>query len=196
MNRGKIIIWSLVLILISVITYVIFELLKIKNAPLKYAGYRITSISLGKVNLTTYFKLVNPGSASVSISGQEYDVYLNGKHVSHMKYSNPVLIAPGENIIPLEVTIGLSEALSAGWSNLTDLLTDKSKINISLVGKLSIKMSVIKVENIKIDETFNLGDLSKTPPTESSYMVTGCPPGLLPNPTTGICGKNNVWWNA
>jgi LEA14-like dessication related protein len=194
MNKGRIIIWSLVAILISVIVYVAYQLIKITKSPLTYKGFKINSISLSRINLTAYFKLVNSGDAQVTISGQDYNVYLNGKFVSHMKYSNPIIIAPGENILPLEVNIGLSDVLKAGWANLTELLTDKSKVNITLNGKFSVKISVIEFKNVKIDETFNLADIGK--PAESSYMVTGCPPGLLPDPTTGICGKNNVWWNA
>lgn len=193
-KKGKIIIWSLVAILISMIAYVVWQLLKITKAPLNYVGAKINSISLNSIKLTAYFKLVNTGDAHVTISGQDYDVYLNGKFVSHMKYSNPITIAPGENILPLEVTIGLSDVLKAGWANLTELLTDKSKINITLTGKFSVKISIFEFKNVKIDETFNLAEVGK--PTESSYMITGCPPGLLPDPTTGICGKNNVWWNA
>lgn len=195
MNRGKIIIWSLVAILISVITYVAWQLIKITKSPLNYMGVKFNSISSGNINLTAYFKLVNSGDAHVTISGQDYDVYLNGKYVSHMKYSNPITIAPGENVFPLEVTIGLSDVLKAGLANLTELLTDKSKVNITLTGKFSVKISIFEFKNVKINETFNLADVGK-PATESSYMVTGCPPGLLPDPTTGICGKNNVWWNA
>lgn len=195
MNKGKIIIWSLVALLIAVITYVVWQLIKITKSPLTYMGFKMNSISLGKINLTAYFKLVNSGDAHVTISGQDYDVYLNGKYVSHMKYSNPITIAPGENVLPLEVTIGLSDVLKAGLANLNELLTDKSKVNITLTGKFSVKISIFEFKNVKIDETFNLADVGKNQ-NESAYMVTGCPPGLLPDPTTGICGKNNVWWNA
>jgi len=195
MNKGRIIIWSLVVILISAITYVVWQLIKITKSPLNYKGVKINSISLNDIRLTAYFSLVNTGDAHVTISGQDYDVYLNGKYVSHMKYSNPITIAPGENMFPLEVIIGLSDVIRAGLANLKELLTDKSKVNITLTGKFSVKISIFEFKNVKIDETFNLAEVGK-PATESSYMVTGCPPGLLPDPTTGICGKNNVWWNA
>jgi len=193
-RKGKIIIWSLVAVLIAIIIYFITQLMKISKAPLKYTGIKINLISLSKIELTAFFKLINTGTASVTISKQEYDVYLNGKYVSHMKYSNAVTIAPGENIIPLYVTIALSNIIKAGWNNLPQLLTDKSKVNISLKGKISMKVGLISFNNVVVDETFNLAEMNK--PAESSYMVTGCPPGLLPDPTTGICGKNNVWWNA
>ena len=38
-----------------------------------------------------------------------------------------------------------------------------------------------------------LEDRNRRAGGESSYMITGCPPGLLPNPTTGICGKSMSW---
>lgn len=157
-TKGKIIIWSLVAILFAIVAYVIIELLKVSKATLTFAGVKIKSVTLNKVELTVYFKLINTGSASVTVSKQEYDVYLNGKYVSHMKYSIPFVISPGENIMPLEVTIGLPDIIKAGWVNLTQLLTDKSKINISLKGKRSMKIGFLSFNNVAIDETFNLGE--------------------------------------
>jgi len=158
-RTGKIIIWFLVAVLIAVITYLVTQLMKISKAPLTYVSIKIKSMSFSKIDLTAYFKLINTGTATVTVSKQEYDVFMNGKLVSHMKYSEPFIIAPGENILPMEVTIGLSDAIKAGWTNLHDIVTDKSKINISLKGKRSMKIGLISLNNVVIDETFNLGSM-------------------------------------
>jgi len=159
MNKGKIVIGFLVVALIAVVAYLVTELIKISKASLTYAGAKLNTFSLSKIALTAYFKLNNTGNASVTISNQEYDVYVNGKYVSHMNYSNPVVIAPGENILPLEVVFSLSDVIKAGWSNLTQILTDKSKINISLKGKRTMKVGFLTFSNVEINETFNLGKM-------------------------------------
>jgi LEA14-like dessication related protein len=156
---GKIIIFSLIAILIAVISYLVTQLMKISKADLVYAGMKIKSVSFSKINLTLYFKIINTGSATVTLSNQEYDVYLNGKFVSHMKYSTPFIISPGENILPLEVTVGLADAIKAGLSNLSDIINDKSKINVSLKGKRSMKIGFLSFNNVTINETINLGSL-------------------------------------
>jgi hypothetical protein len=76
-----------------------------------------------------------------------------------MKNPSSFTIAPGENILPLEVTIGLGDVLKAGISNISQILTDKDKINISLKGKRSMKIGPLAFNNVVIDETFNLGSI-------------------------------------
>jgi len=161
-NKGKIIIWSLVAILVAVVSYLVIQLMKISKAPLTYAGMKIRSVSLAKIDLTVFFKLLNTGTASVTVSEQEYDVFINGKLVSHMKYSEPFVIRPGENIVPMEVTIRLSDAVRAGIANLSDIINDKSKINIALKGKRSMKVGFLSFNNVAINEIFNLGDIKTT----------------------------------
>lgn len=158
-NKGKIIIWFLVAALLAVISYLVIQLNKISNAALSYAGMKIKSVSLNKIEIIAYFKLINTGSASITLRNQEYDVFINGKFVSHMKSPSSFTIAPGENILPLEVTIGLGDVLKAGISNISQILTDKDKINISLKGKRSMKIGPLAFNNVVIDETFNLGSI-------------------------------------
>lgn len=158
MNKGKIIIWSLVALLVIVIAYVVTQLAKINKAVFEYAGVKIKSVSLKKIELIVYLKLVNEGTMSVTISNQEYDIYLNDKFLSHMKYSQPFRIRPGTNVMPLEVYINLSDVLKAGWSNLSQLLTDKSKVNIRLVGSYDLKIGFIRVGKRPFTEVFNLGE--------------------------------------
>lgn len=180
MNRGKIIIWVLVAIFLIVVGYVITQLAKIKKAVFKYAGIRVKSISLNRIELIAYLKLVNEGSLSVTISNQEYDVYLNDKFLTHMKYSQPFKIRPGLNIMPLEIYINLSDVIKAGWANLSQLLTDKSKVNIRLAGAYDLKIGFLSVGKRPFTEIFNLGQTQKQ--QESGYReVCACaapPPGV------------------
>jgi LEA14-like dessication related protein len=158
-TKGKIIIWFLVATLLAVVSYLVVQLNKISNAALVYAGMKVRSVSLNKIEIIAYFKLTNTGSASVNVSNQEYDVYINGKYVSHMKNASSFTIAPGENIIPIDVTISLADLLKAGISNISQILTDKDKIDVSLKGKRSLKIGPLAFNNVAIDETFNLGSV-------------------------------------
>lgn len=161
MSRGKIIIWTLVAIFIIIVSYVLYQLGKINKAAFEYAGVKVKSATLQKIELIVFLKKVNEGTMSVTISNQEYDIYLNDKFLSHMKYSQPFKILPGTNIMPLEVYITISDVLKAGWSNLAQLLTDKSKVNIKLVGAYDLKIGFIRVGKRPFTETFNLGEMKK-----------------------------------
>jgi len=159
--KGKIIIGLLIGAIVGIIAYLLNELNKINKAALGYAGFKIKSITLGQIDLTVYFKLINSGSLDMIVSNQEYDVFINGKIVSRIKYNNPITISPGLNILPQEVTIKLSDALRAGITNLSDFINDKSKINITMKGKRNIKIGFLSFKNLKVEETFNLGQINK-----------------------------------
>lgn len=161
MKKGKIIILALVVVLITVIAYVVYQLNKINKAVFQYAGAKIKSISLKKIELTLYMKMVNEGTMSVTVSNQEYDVYLNDKFVSHIKNSQPFKIKPGVNVMPLDVYINISDVIKAGWANLSQLLTDKSKVNVSLKGNYDLKIGFIRVGKRPFEQTFNLGQANQ-----------------------------------
>ena len=99
-KTGKIIIGLLIGAIVGIIVYLLNELNKISKAPLEYAGFKINSASISKVDLTAFFKLNNTGSLDIMISDQEYDVYINDKFVSRISNPDKITIAPGENILP------------------------------------------------------------------------------------------------
>lgn len=159
-KTGKIIIWTLIGVLIAVVSYLVAQLIKVKNAVMTYAGVKIKSLSLNKIELTAYFKSINTGTATVTLSHQEYDVYLNGKFVTHMKYSQPFVIKPGVNIMPLEVSANVGDIVKAGAASISNILTDKSKVNITLKGTYTLKIGFLTFSRVTLDETFNLGEMS------------------------------------
>ncbi len=159
MKKGTLIILSLVIILIAVIVYLVSQLIIVKNATWNYAGATIKNLNFSRVDLTAYFKVVNTGMATVTLSNQEYDIYLNGKFLSHMKYSAPFSISPGENTMPLEVVANISDILKTGWANLSQILTDKNALNINLKGTYTLKIGFLWFNNQKLDQTFNLGSM-------------------------------------
>ena len=161
-KQGKIIVFSLVAILIAVITYILTQLGKISKATFKYVGVQINKFTLQKIEIRVFLSLVNEGSLSVTISNQQYDVFLNDKFISHIKNPVPFKIKPGTNIMPLDVFINTSDILKAGWSNLSELLLDKSKVNITLKGGYDLKIGFIRVGKQAMEQKFNLGQSQQT----------------------------------
>jgi LEA14-like dessication related protein len=158
-KTGKIIIGLLIGAIVGIIVYLLNELNKISKAPLEYAGFKINSASISKVDLTAFFKLNNTGSLDIMISDQEYDVYINDKFVSRISNPDKITIAPGENILPNRITFTLADVLKAGIANLSYIISNRDKVNISLKGKRSMKIGFISFNNVEINEVFNLGSI-------------------------------------
>lgn len=158
-KTGKIIIGLLIGAIVGIIVYLLNELNKISKAPLEYAGVKINSASISKVDLTAFFKLNNTGSLDIMISDQEYDVYINDKFVSRISNPDKITIVPGENILPTRITFTLADVLRAGIANLSYIINNRDKVNISLKGKRSMKVGFISFNNVEINEAFNLGSI-------------------------------------
>jgi LEA14-like dessication related protein len=158
-KTGKIIIGLLIGAIVGIIVYLLNELNKISKAPLEYAGFKINSASISKVDLTAFFKLNNTGSLDIMISDQEYDVYINDKFVSRISNPDKITIVPGENILPNRITFTLADVLKAGIANLSYIISNRDKVNISLKGKRSMKIGFISFNNVEINEVFNLGSI-------------------------------------
>lgn len=158
MSRGKIIIWSLVATLVGVIIYLYTQFKRLMDATWTYSGFRVKSVDLKNVVLTIFMKIENKGSLSVTIESQEYDAFMNGSFVSHLKNTQPFLLTPGVSYMPLDVSVNLGDAIKAGLKNIQSILTDKSKVNFEIKGTYTLRIGAISVRDIEFEEKFNLGE--------------------------------------
>ena len=159
MNKsGKIIIFGLIFLLITIIAFFIIQVRRLINANWTYAGYKIIDISLQKVVIRLYMKVENSGVLSVAVTNQNYDIYLNKNFVSKITNNEPFLIKPGVSYMPLDVDIKLADAVKAGWQNLLSLLADKSKANIIIKGTFELKLGLFSVKGVELNQSFNLGE--------------------------------------
>lgn len=158
MTKAKIIIWSLIAVLTGVIIYLYIQFKKLMDATWTYSGFRVKSIDLKNVVLTIFMKIQNEGSLSITIESQEYDAFLNGTLVSHLKNTTPFLLKPGTSYMPLDVSINLGDAIKAGLKNIQSLVSDKSKANILIKGTYTLRIGILSVRDIKFEEKFNLAE--------------------------------------
>src|ERR1044071_7687484 len=109
---------TILAIMIVLGIYVYMQYDKLKNAKWKYAGTKINSLGLQTNVFTLYLSVDNPGDLSVTISGQDYTVYLNELQVAKIQNKTDIPIAPnGVSIVPLQIVIETKDLINAGVQN-------------------------------------------------------------------------------
>jgi LEA14-like dessication related protein len=160
-KKGKIIISGLILFLLSIITFIWYQITKLINANWVYAGAKVSEVSLQSVKLRIYMKVENPSLLSVTVTNQSYDAYVNNNLLSRIVNNKPFTIESGNSYMPLDIEIKLSDAIKAGAKNLLDLLYNQSNVKIAIKGTYQLKVLGLDIKNLPFETSFGLTQLTK-----------------------------------
>lgn len=147
--------------------YVKKQGLLLYNSCYAMSGAIINKLDIfNKVDITLLIKLKNDSDISFSVKKQYYEVFFNDFKVSVVK-SDKVIEVPAKSTItiPVSVIFNPKDFLKAGVKNLTEIVTDSSKIKIKTKGKLSVKLGLLTIPNIPIETVYTIAEL--TAPTSA-----------------------------
>lgn len=144
----------------AISTYLYNQFNKIYNASWTYAGAKNIKLGFDKITFTVFFAVDNKGDLSVDISEQNYTVFLNGKPISAIiNKPNVVIASNAKSKIPFYISITPKDALKAGATNLADLIGDKSRVKIAIVGNLDIKAGIVKLKKYPFALNYTLAEI-------------------------------------
>lgn len=133
------------------------------NASKKIVKATIHKFTFSEIDITVYIELFNKGDFSVDVTGQDYNVYVNDKFVSNITSADAVHIkGNGTTILPLRITFNPQQILSAAILNIGSIMNDKSKVIISVKGKLSASAGLIKLNNLPLDFSMSLAEIMQS----------------------------------
>lgn len=155
--------WGLGLAMVGILGFTIHYLMKqirlLVDTDFELAGTKINKLSLKEINLTLWWKIINKSDITVSVSEQNYDLFLNGQFVKRVGYQESVQIHPrSDNRVPTVVSFTPKEAIKVGVSNFTSLLTKagRSRLNLEVVGSMDIKTSIFELKKFPFEFKDNL----------------------------------------
>lgn len=97
----KLTISFLIILIITLIYFLYKQVMYIIKAKWEYGGFRLVNADLQSVSFIIFFNVTNKGFLSVTISEQDYDVYLNDSFISKVNNKNDSYIkARGTSRIP------------------------------------------------------------------------------------------------
>ncbi len=161
MNKKRVILLVLFTLILAVLIFLAVQYYKLYDAPWDFAGTQIKEKSFSKVSFAVFFKIKNSGFASASVTGQDYDVFVNDKFLSKIINYNNVFIAANSNTyLPLLIEMKLQDLIRVGFSNFDAILNDKSKVIIKIKGTLTLKtLWFITIKDRDFEEIMTLEEI-------------------------------------
>lgn len=143
-----------------IIVYGIRQVMLLYKSAYKVVKTKINNLSITGIDIILYLQLTNKSDISAQVVNQHYDIFLNDAKISVVDLKEEVHInSNGNSILPIAINFNPSKAANIAWRNLGSLLNDKSKINITILGYLSLKVGPVKTNNYPINITYTLQDL-------------------------------------
>lgn len=121
---------------------------------------KVHDLTLQKINFTAYVEIDNKGDFSADITDQYYNVYVNGSFVSSVATKDAIhLNSNGKTILPLTIKFNPQDVFTVALQNLASFITDKSKIIISVKGRLTAKVGIVTLSNYEFSIDMTLSEI-------------------------------------
>ena len=161
-KTGKIVFWSAIgLVLGAVSIYLMKQFKLLAGSCWAFSGAMVKSLAISKVELTILLKIWNRSAIDILLRSQKYNIYVNNILVSKIANVTPVTLkGKSTQTLSLDVMFNPNDLLKAGWSAITDLITDTSKILITIKGELSLKSGLIAFKTVNIETTMSLKEMT------------------------------------
>jgi LEA14-like dessication related protein len=131
----------------------------LKSTGIKYSGGRVIKLGLSNIQLLLRIELENKSDTNLVISGQDYIVYFAGKKVAVLASSVETYFpSMSKAYMEFNVSFNPVQILQIGVANIAAFLTDKSKIKIRTVGKVSVRTGILFYNSIPVDIESSLAD--------------------------------------
>ena len=143
--------------------WVAYQVKQLYNYDYKITNLSIKKLSKDKLILGLKLLFTNSSNLSFTIHDFIFNISINGNYVGNVRQSlDQKVKAKSDSVITFDADITLKNVLN--FSEITKLLkyyvTDKSKINITIDGKIIVSHNFIKVA-VPIEElTYNLTELT------------------------------------
>lgn len=165
MKRPVLLIIFILILLACVFAYI--QVRFITKAKWDYSGIKLEDMGLDKVSFYIYFKINNPGLLSLTISEQDYSVFLNNSYISRVVNPDDTKIkAGGPSVIPFLIVLKPGDVLKAGADNFSALLSKskRSQMKIRITGRLTLKLGPLTIKKLPFDMNSTLAELTAPDP--------------------------------
>jgi len=155
---AKISIGLLTVGVVSAGIYLGIQIRKIINSPFKLKSVKDVDISGGEIKFTLITEITNESSISAYVKDQYYEIFFNGKRISKIENKSEIFVGaahkydklgnlkPNDAKIPLKVEIDKQALTNALFTNLTNLVADKSKVKLSLKGYFTWTAGIVQAK--------------------------------------------------
>lgn len=158
--RNGLIIGGLLVATTALIVYFKKQMNLLYDACYTISGGIVHSLTLSKVKITLFLKIVNESDLTIQISDAVFNIYVNNMFVTKiLKPESQTLYSKSDTIIKLDFEFNPKDLLRAGLTNIEPIIYDKEKLVIGIKGSLSAKTGIVKLSKFPIDEKITLKEI-------------------------------------
>jgi LEA14-like dessication related protein len=131
------------------------------GTKVSFSSIEFVNLSFPNIELNVYLSVLNRSDIPFTVRSYALDVALNDKPITKLSWDGDIRVDAGKsNKFPLNVKLNLKDFAQGGLKNLVGFLGDMGKpLTMKITGGLSAKTSFATVNNMPVEQTFDLGAL-------------------------------------
>jgi LEA14-like dessication related protein len=140
---------------------------KLLDFCMSVKGGKILNAGPTNVEISIVLGFENKSSLDVTVSNQNYDVFLNNILITNIKSDKVKLLAPKQvSDIPLTISFNPTKLKGSAINIIKDIASNPDAVKITFKGNLGVKTGVINLQKFPVNMTMTLKEL--TSPKKSS----------------------------
>jgi LEA14-like dessication related protein len=145
------------------LAYLLIQFKKLMDYTIKFSRFQKVKISPNELIFDIFVKLDNPSNLALTLTNQNYDVYINNSFVTNVNTSVQTTLKPKTNTeFPLRINVNPKDITKAMGTNWAFLLLTPEKVVITTVFKVSVKVLGITIP-IKNKYPISLAEILNIP---------------------------------
>lgn len=150
--------WGIGLAMIGILGYTVNYLMTqirlLINTDFEFVGTAINKLSFKQISITLWWKVVNKSDIAITVSNQNYDIFINGRFLKKVGYASPVEIKPhAETRIPTYIVFAPKDLGKIGLENVGNFFTSegRKKLKLTVRGTMTVKTSVFELKEFPFE---------------------------------------------
>lgn len=166
MDVRKVLIGVVFVTMIGVMSYAIYRFYKLEftkalNYCYQVSGVHFNNVSINNINMDVSIRLKNQSTFDVTLTGYDFDIYVNNKLISTVKSDVPQNIA-NQSVSTLVANVQFDPSKFFDLAYITEFVVyavnDRSNFIIEVKGSFSAKLNFIAI-NYPLDFKMSLEDI-------------------------------------
>ena len=122
------------------LTLLLLEFKKLMDYTIKFSRFQKVKISPNELIFNIFVKLQNPSNIPLTLTSQNYDVYINNNFVTNVNTNvQTTLEAKKSTEFPLQINVNPTDITKAMGTNWALLLLTPEKVVITTIFKVKVK---------------------------------------------------------
>lgn len=124
---------------LGILAYIQYR--RLMDFELSFNSFKLNKLDKNEIDANLYFNFLNKSSLSVDVVSQKYDIYINDIYITTAENQINNIVKPkGTSVVGVNVKVKDWTKLISSQSNLLNILSSLSNLNMKVVEKIHVKV--------------------------------------------------------